>query len=96
MRLPFQSSSASRRTAGAAGFLTLSNIIVAKPGPNRTRITNARVTVRDAEGRADKRWLASENEYHDVLCGEFGLNMSGRDIDQCVSRFSTCETKLMA
>jgi N-hydroxyarylamine O-acetyltransferase len=46
---------------------------------------NARVTVRDAEGRADKRWLASENEYHDVLCGEFGLKLSGRDIDQCVA-----------
>src|SRR5947209_1156556 len=38
------------------------NIIVAKPGPNRSRITmyDARVTVRDAEGNAEKRWLASE------------------------------------
>ena len=37
------------------------NIIVAKPGPNRTRITmyNARVTVRDADGQAKKRWLAT-------------------------------------
>jgi N-hydroxyarylamine O-acetyltransferase len=63
------------------------NIIVAKPGPNRTRITmyNARVTVRDAEGRADKRWLANDSEYHDVLCGEFGLNISGQEIDQCIA-----------
>jgi N-hydroxyarylamine O-acetyltransferase len=63
------------------------NIIVAKPGPDRTRITmyNARVTVRDAEGRAHKRWLANDSEYHDVLRGEFGLNMSDQDIDQCVA-----------
>src|SRR5258708_2319833 len=51
------------------------NIIVAKPGPNRTRITmyNARVTVRDREGQAKKRWLATEIEFRDVLRGEFGL-----------------------
>jgi N-hydroxyarylamine O-acetyltransferase len=63
------------------------NIIVAKPGPNRTRITmyNARVTVRDPGGRADKRWLTSDCEYHDVLRGEFGLNISDREIDQCVA-----------
>jgi len=63
------------------------NIIVAKPGPNRTRVTmyNARVTVRDAEGRADKRWLASDCDYHDMLRGEFGLNMSDQEIDQCIA-----------
>ena len=63
------------------------NIIVAKPGPNRTRITmyNARVTVRDAEGHADKRWLASDSEYHDMLRGQFGLNMTDREIDQCIA-----------
>jgi N-hydroxyarylamine O-acetyltransferase len=63
------------------------NIIVAKPGPNRTRITmyNARVTVRDAEGRSDKRWLARASEYRDTLRGEFGLNMSDEEIDRCVA-----------
>jgi N-hydroxyarylamine O-acetyltransferase len=63
------------------------NIIAAKPGPNRTRITmyNARVTVRDAEGRADKRWLESESQYFDVLRGEFGLKLSDREIEQCVA-----------
>jgi len=63
------------------------NIIVAKPGPNRTRVTmyNARVTVRDADGRADKRWLASDCDYHDMLRGEFGLNMSDQEIDQCIA-----------
>jgi N-hydroxyarylamine O-acetyltransferase len=63
------------------------NIIVAKPGSNRTRITmyNARVTVRDAEGRADKRWLERDSDYHDVLRGEFGLNLSDQQIEQCVA-----------
>ena len=63
------------------------NIIAARPGPNRTRITmyNARVTVRDADGRADKRWLQSEAEYCDVLRGGFGLNMSDDEIKQCVA-----------
>jgi N-hydroxyarylamine O-acetyltransferase len=64
-----------------------SNIIVAKPGPNRTRITmyNARITVRDADGYAEKRWLATETEFRNVLRGEFGLNISNDDIDRCVA-----------
>jgi N-hydroxyarylamine O-acetyltransferase len=63
------------------------NIIVAKPGPDRTRVTmyNSRVTVRDADGRAEKRWLKSDEQYHDVLRGEFGLNMSDQEIDQCIA-----------
>jgi N-hydroxyarylamine O-acetyltransferase len=63
------------------------NIIVAKPGPNRSRITmyNARVTVRYADGRAEKRWLRSDTDYHNVLRGEFGLNMSDQEIEQCVA-----------
>ena len=63
------------------------NIIVARPGSDRTRITmyNSRVTVRDAEGRADKRWLATDSEYHDVLRGEFGLNLSDEEIDRCIA-----------
>jgi N-hydroxyarylamine O-acetyltransferase len=67
------------------------NIIAAKPGPNRTRITmyNARVTVRDADGRAEKRWLKDENEYCDVLRGEFGLNLSDEEIKQCVAVMRT-------
>lgn len=63
------------------------NIIVAKPGPNRTRVTmyNARVTVRDADGHAEKRWLGNESEFRDILRDEFGLNMSDEDIDRCVA-----------
>lgn len=63
------------------------NIIVAKPAPNRRRITmyNDRVTVRDANGRAEKRWLAAESEFQDVLRGEFGLSMSDQDIATCIA-----------
>jgi N-hydroxyarylamine O-acetyltransferase len=63
------------------------NIIAARPGPNRTRITmyNARVTVRCADGHAEKRQLASEREFRDVLRGEFGLDISNKDIAQCIA-----------
>jgi N-hydroxyarylamine O-acetyltransferase len=46
---------------------------------------NSRVTVRDADGRADKRWLANDRDYHDTLRGEFGLNMTDKEIDQCIA-----------
>ena len=63
------------------------NIIVAKPGPNRSRITmyNARVTKRDADGNSEKRWLTDDNAFKDVLREEFGLNMSDQEIEECVA-----------
>jgi len=63
------------------------NIIAAKPGPNRTRVTmyNARVTIRDSDGYAEKRWLGEESEFRDVLRDEFGLNISDEDVHRCVA-----------
>jgi N-hydroxyarylamine O-acetyltransferase len=57
-----------------------------KPGPDRSRITmhNRRVTARDRDAQAKKRWLAA-SEFRDVLRVEFGLNMSDEDIDRCVA-----------
>jgi N-hydroxyarylamine O-acetyltransferase len=46
---------------------------------------NARVTVRDVDGRARKHWLTTESEFRDVLRGEFGLNMSDEDIARCIA-----------
>jgi N-hydroxyarylamine O-acetyltransferase len=46
---------------------------------------NARVTVRDADGHAEKRWLATEGDFRDVLRGEFRLNVSDQQIDECVA-----------
>jgi N-hydroxyarylamine O-acetyltransferase len=62
------------------------NIIAARPGPNRTRITmyNARVTVRDADGVAKKRWIKDHDEFCAVLQGDFGLNLSDDEIRRCV------------
>ena len=62
------------------------NIIAARPGPNRTRITmfNARVTVRHATGEAERRHLSDEAEFRSVLRDEFGLNMTDAEIRTCI------------
>ena len=64
-----------------------SNIIAARPGPNRTRLTmfNARVTVRHTSGEVERRRLTDEAEFRSVLKNEFGLNMSDEDIGRCIS-----------
>src|SRR6476660_8399045 len=53
------------------------NLMAARRGSSRTRSTmyNARGTVRDAEGRAERRMLTSDDEFIGVLRGEFGLNI---------------------
>ncbi|WP_407155248.1 arylamine N-acetyltransferase family protein [Bradyrhizobium sp. STM 3557] len=63
-----------------------SNIIAARPGPDRTRITmfNRRVTVRHATGEADKRHLNDDTEFRIVLRDEFGLNMTDDEIRTCI------------
>jgi N-hydroxyarylamine O-acetyltransferase len=63
-----------------------SNIIAARPGPNRTRITmfNARVTVRHASGEAERRQLKDEAEFRSVLRNEFGLRMTDEEIRACL------------
>jgi N-hydroxyarylamine O-acetyltransferase len=63
-----------------------SNIIAARPGPDRTRITmfNRRVTVRHASGEADRRHLEDEAQFRTVLRDEFGLNMTDDEIRTCI------------
>jgi N-hydroxyarylamine O-acetyltransferase len=60
----------------------LNNMIAARPGPNRTRLTlfNARFNVRHASGQVDRRTLQGEAEYRSVLTKEFGLNLSDDDL----------------
>lgn len=64
-----------------------SNIIAARPGPNRTRITmfNARVTVRHATGEAERRLLSDEAEFQTALRDEFGLKMTDEEIRTCIN-----------
>jgi N-hydroxyarylamine O-acetyltransferase len=54
------------------------NLIAARPGPNRTRITlfNARLNTRHASGEVERRMLADSGEYRDVLAGTFGLTLA--------------------
>jgi N-hydroxyarylamine O-acetyltransferase len=60
----------------------LSNMIAARPGPNRTRITlfNARVIVRHGDGRSERRTLHGADEYRSVLQEEFGIGVSKEEL----------------
>ena len=59
-----------------------SNLIAARPGPNRTRITlfNARLNVRHATGKVERRTLGDKAEYREVLAETFGLALSDADL----------------
>jgi N-hydroxyarylamine O-acetyltransferase len=59
-----------------------SNLIAARPGPGRTRITlfNARLNVRHATGEVERRTLNDKAEYRDVLAKMFGLALSEADL----------------
>jgi N-hydroxyarylamine O-acetyltransferase len=59
-----------------------SNLIAARPGPCKTRVTlfNARLNVRHANGEVERRLLADRAEYRDALSGIFGLDLSEADL----------------
>lgn len=63
-----------------------SNLIAARPGPNRTRITlfNARLNVRHATGEVERRTLGDKAEYRDVLAETFGLALSDAELDEAL------------
>jgi N-hydroxyarylamine O-acetyltransferase len=58
------------------------NLIAARPGPNRTRITlfNARLNMRHATGEVERRTLTHKDEYREVLIGQFGLALSDDEL----------------
>jgi N-hydroxyarylamine O-acetyltransferase len=60
----------------------LNNVIAARPGPKKTRLTlfNARFNVRHASGQVERRTLQGEEEYRNVLANEFGLQLSDADL----------------
>jgi N-hydroxyarylamine O-acetyltransferase len=60
------------------------NLIAARPGPGKTRITlfNARLKIRHGNGEVERRELAHRNEYHDVLAETFGLALSDAELDE--------------
>ena len=46
---------------------------------------NARLTLRQATGEAERRLLKDEAEFRSVLRNEFGLNISDGEIRTCIS-----------
>lgn len=69
-------------TASHPNSLHRRNLIAARPGPNRTRITlyNAQLSVRHATGEVERRMLADRSEYRDVLSETFGLALSDEEL----------------
>jgi N-hydroxyarylamine O-acetyltransferase len=65
----------------------LSNLIAARPGPNRTRLTlfNSRFNVRYPSGEVDRRTVSGSQAFHDVLTKEFGIRLSGFDLQAAVT-----------
>jgi N-hydroxyarylamine O-acetyltransferase len=59
-----------------------SNLIAARPGPDKTRITlfNARLNVRRANGEVERRTLSDEADYGEVLSRTFGVVLSDADL----------------
>jgi N-hydroxyarylamine O-acetyltransferase len=59
-----------------------SNLIAARPGPGKTRVTlfNSRLNARHANGEVERRALADRAEYRDVLTGIFGLELTEADL----------------
>jgi N-hydroxyarylamine O-acetyltransferase len=59
-----------------------SNLIAARPGPGKTRVTlfNARLTVRHANGETERRMLENPSDYRDTLLGTFGLELSDAEL----------------
>jgi N-hydroxyarylamine O-acetyltransferase len=62
------------------------NLIAARPGPNRTRVTmfNARLNVRHSTGEVERRQLRSAAEHRDVLAETFGIALSGAELQQAL------------
>ena len=64
-----------------------SNMIAARPGPDRTRITmfNARITTRHATGVVERRFVQHAAEYREVLADDFGLSFTPAEIDEALA-----------
>ena len=64
-----------------------SNLIAARPGPGRTRITlfNARLIVRHATGEAERRILGGREEFRQVLKEQFGLSLPDEELAQALA-----------
>ena len=73
----------------------LNNLIAARPGPDRTRLTlfNGRFNVRHASGRVDRRMLDGEAEFRRVLEGDFGIALSDEELAMALANVEQRGTK---
>ncbi len=69
-------------TASHPKSLHRNNLIAARPGADRTRITlfNAGLNVRHANGEVERRMLTGKADYREVLEGTFGLELSDDEL----------------
>jgi N-hydroxyarylamine O-acetyltransferase len=65
----------------------LANLIAARPGAGRTRLTlfNARFNVRHASGVVERRILDGEADFRDVLTNAFGLALADAELRQALA-----------
>lgn len=65
----------------------LNNLIAARPGPNRTRLTlyNSRLSVRYPSGEVDRRTISGSQAFRDVLTNDFGIRLSDFDLQTAVA-----------
>ena len=65
----------------------LSNLIAARPGPNKTRLTlfNSRFNVRYPSGEVDRRTISGNQAFHDVITKDFGIRLSDFDLQTAVT-----------
>jgi N-hydroxyarylamine O-acetyltransferase len=63
------------------------NLIAALPGHDRTRLTlfNDRLTVRRADGEAERHKLAGLDDHRAALADRFGLALPERDLGEAVA-----------
>jgi N-hydroxyarylamine O-acetyltransferase len=73
----------------------LSNLIAARPGPDRTRITlfNARLNVRHATGEVDRRVLSDESDYREAITEIFGIELADEDLRTALANVERRGTK---
>jgi len=65
----------------------LNNLIAARPGPNRTRLTlfNSRFNVRYPSGEVVRRTISDCQAFRDVLTNDFGIRLSDLELQTALA-----------
>jgi N-hydroxyarylamine O-acetyltransferase len=72
-----------------------SNLIAARPGPDKTRITlfNARLNLRSGTGEVERITLGDVSDYRTVLADMFGLRLSEADLGAALATVESRGTR---